>query len=272
MRKTSTIVFAAAVVTLGAVGSAFSADIARRAPVYKAPPPPPLPVYNWTGFYVGLNAGAGIDDSKLNQYPTGDFLTDVNAPQYISIFSNSLSSSDASFTGGFTAGYNWQFGSPWLVGIEGDINYLNLSKSVSIPYTYTGALTGSGTNDLSIKNGWFGTVRGRLGWLATPTFLMYGTGGLAVGHTESSVFSTAPTDNVWSGSESKTRTGWTAGGGVEWMFAPKWSAKAEYLYVDLGSQDYALANGPLNSIPTFTQSASADYRYSIVRAGVNYHF
>jgi outer membrane immunogenic protein len=264
------------VITLGLLSmasvGAVAADMPMKAPAYL---PAPFAGYNWTGFYVGLNAGAGIDNSNVNQYPTGDFLTDVNAPQYISLFSNSLSSSDTSFTGGFTAGYNWQFGSPWLVGIEGDINYLNLSKSVSIPYTYVDPLTGTGTNNLSVKNGWFGTVRGRLGLLATPKFLVYGTGGLAVGHTESAVYSNSPSASgpyVWSASESKTRTGWTAGGGVEWMLAPRWSAKGEYLYVDLGSHDFVLANDPLNPTPTFTQSGSADYRYSIVRAGVNYHF
>ena len=72
---------------------------------------------------------------------------------------------------------------------------------------------------------WFGTVRGRLGYLITPTLLIYGTGGFAYGQVDAWGFSS-------------THTGWTAGGGVEWMFAPHWSAKVEYLYVNLSGKQW----------------------------------
>ena len=97
-------------------------------------------------------------------------------------------------------------------------------------------------NATSDKLDWFGTVRGRLGFLATPTFLLYGTGGLAYGRVASAtVNSFTATPDIYTGSTSTTRAGWTAGAGGEWMFAPNWSAKAEYLYVDLGTVGYNVA-------------------------------
>jgi outer membrane immunogenic protein len=132
---------------------------------------------------------------------------------------------------------------------------------------------------------YFGTVRGRIGVLATPTLLVYGTGGLAYGGIHSSTLigqaiAGAPAvPNIYSafGSVSNTRVGWTAGGGVEWLFLPNWSIKLEYLYYDLGSVTYGLS--PLqnfNSAGTlFTSGASvsrARFTGNIARAGLNYHF
>jgi len=103
---------------------------------------------------------------------------------------------------------------------------------------------------------WLGTVRGRVGFLATPALLMYGTGGFAYGEVKVSTSITqSNTDcanfgagscvasNAATSGESQTRAGWTAGGGFEWLFAPQWSAKAEYLFYDLGSVTFS--NGTL---------------------------
>ncbi len=131
-------------------------------------------------------------------------------------------------------GYNFQF-NQFLIGAETDFQGTSLSGGGNnapltlfpSPYstansflTPIGAITGA-----NISLPWFGTVRGRVGYLFTPTLLIYGTAGFAYGQVDAFGFN-------------NTRTGWTAGGGVEWMFAPHWSAKVEYLYVDLSSNGH----------------------------------
>ena len=138
-------------------------------------------------------------------------------------------------------------------------------------------------------------MRGRVGWLVTPTFLIYGDGGLAYGgvrgSTDVNAFFTPggphSDANSWtdaSGSLSTTQVGWTAGGGVEWMFMPSWSLKVEYLYYDLGHATWA--NSPNSSFQTLdfgelpagtitaTNISTSTTRFTgnIVRAGLNYHF
>jgi len=134
---------------------------------------------------------------------------------------------------------------------------------------------------------YFGTVRGRLGWLAYPSLLVYGTGGLAYGGVKSSM--TANQTNInfspgiqfnpsASGGISQTRTGWTAGGGFEWMLDPHWSTKVEYLYYDLGNVTYntLLVDGcpACGTFPFFTNSVQTTTRFNgnVVRVGLNYQF
>jgi outer membrane immunogenic protein len=145
---------------------------------------------------------------------------------------------------------------------------------------------------------YIGTVRGRLGWLVTPTLLLYGTGGLAFGGVSANLAyaqwnnsTDFYPDNTFgpafgSANFSNTQVGWTAGGGLEWMFLPNWSAKVEYLYYDLGSirvssampASYSVAAIP-DFAPAFSgvwattlTTASMRFNGNIVRAGVNYHF
>ncbi len=122
------------------------------------------------------------------------------------------------------------------------------------PVSNTGLLTplvtGNGGN-LGLP--WFGTVRGRAGYLFTPTLLLYGTAGFAYGERGRL-------------RRSNTSTGWTAGGGVEWMFAPHWSAKLEYLYVDLAS------SGITGAFTGWELGKNFHPQINVVRAGVNYHF
>ena len=145
---------------------------------------------------------------------------------------------------------------------------------------------------------WFGTVRGRLGWLATPNVLLFGTGGFAYGRVSDSAnwMFTAPPGFVlnfdlglngvgWSctngvicfaGNSSAVRSGWTAGGGAEWLLDQHWSAKIEYLFVDLGTDTVRVVNIPAFATPPgFTGSSfNAAFRdqFNIVRLGLNYHF
>ena len=138
------------------------------------------------------------------------------------------------FVGGAQAGYNWQIGS-WVLSLEGDIQATGANDTFA-PWKFS--------------NPWFGTVRGRVGY-AFSNIMFYGTGGLAFGELRGETFGL---------SESHTTAGWTAGVGAEFGFAPNWSAKVEYLYVDLSNTQFTI---------TGVQNG---YRFGLVRAGVNYHF
>lgn len=255
---------------------ALAADI-----VYKAPPPPP-PVWSWTGFYLGLNAGAVVNDSSYNTYPTGCYIAPApcaGGPPLNPFRSASATFNGAALTGGVQAGYNWQTGR-MVWGIEADWNGTGQNQTInqSIVLPAPPFAVGNFLNTTSEKMNWFGTVRGRVGFLATPSLLLYGTGGLAYGHVSSSTTdSFTATPDVYNASVSTTRTGWTAGAGTEWMVAPKWSLKAEYLYVDLGTLSYTVpcVNGVASCtapVPPPTYQTDLRLRDNIFRVGVNYRF
>jgi outer membrane immunogenic protein len=208
------------VLALG-VASASAADLVRprhEMPV-KAPAYVP-PLYDWTGFYVGINGGYGFGHSEFS------------APSASSGFNV-----DGGMVGG-TAGYNYQIGHA-VLGIEGDMD-ADWAKGSTICAGVT----------CTTKNDWLSTVRGRLGY-AAGRFMPYITGGAAFGDIKTSI----PTI----GNASETKAGWTAGGGVEAKIAGPWSAKLEYLHVDLG-HGASIAG------------SDASYHTDIVRAGINYKF
>ncbi|TLG73975.1 outer membrane beta-barrel protein [Methylocystis sp. B8] len=269
-------------------GTALAADL----PHYKAPlPPPPPPPPLWTGFYVGLNAGgtwANNNSIYVTNWPAGGAFSVANL-----LLSGSLSANNgAGFIGGGQIGYNWQFYNGSLVaGIEADIQGIAGSRGGSnswaaVPIaTITIGDTPVPINLLSNVNvrrslDYLGTVRGRLGWLFTPTLLVYGTGGLAYGGVNVNVsnFQALTLGGLiipaqfGAGSLSDTRVGWTAGGGIEWMFWPNWSAKAEYLYYDLGTAAGSAVNVGLAGTVVSISQFSTRFNGNIVRAGVNYHF
>jgi outer membrane immunogenic protein len=274
------IVLAVALVAIGAA-PVLAADL-PAAPVYSNAPPVVAPVYNWTGFYVGLNAGGAISDTSYNTYPTGCYVAAApcaGGPPQNSFRSALATFNGGSFTGGGQAGYNWQSGSA-VFGIETDINFTGQNTSINqlialpVPPFVPGSFFLNSTSD---KLDWFGTLRGRAGFLATPTLLLYGTGGLAYGHVASTtVDQVTTTPDFYSASASTVRVGWTAGAGAEWMFAPNWSAKLEYLYVDLGTASYNVpcSNGVAFCLQTPPPTYQTDLRVrdNIVRVGVNYHF
>jgi outer membrane immunogenic protein len=152
------------------------------------------------------------------------------------------------FVGGGQIGYNWQgIGSPWVFGLEADIQGASIRNSESSP--------GLGITVNGRMNA-FGTVRGRLGY-AWDRFMIYGTGGWAYTRTQLNATSAfgSVSDSDWS-------SGWTAGGGIEWGFWDRWSAKLEYLYVDTGDINMALGPVPI----------SGNFNFNVVRVGVNYRF
>jgi outer membrane immunogenic protein len=205
--------------------SASAADLSL-APLYKAPPSQLTQAYNWTGFYLGANGGGGWGRSYWN------------APSDRIGLSGALA--------GGTAGYNWQMGRA-VVGLEGDVDWAHLQGTNSSALCPGGCTT---------SDNWLSTVRGRVGY-AFDRVLPYVTGGLAVGDINAATpgFAGASTTNA----------GWTVGGGLEVALPGNWSAKAEYLHVDLGRFNCGTNCGVA---PTDNVSMHDD----VVRAGVNYHF
>jgi outer membrane immunogenic protein len=264
-------------ITLAALiaGPAMAADLPVKAPITGAPLVMP---YSWTGFYVGGNAGyAWADPDITSNYscPAGTGCSVSNAINLANITTASTGRLSATgFTGGAQAGYNWQSGSV-VLGVETDFNALDLkgSRSAVVPSATTSSIFNPST---SIDTGWLFTLRGRAGFAVAPAVLLYATGGLAVTKATlaNAYFTTNNPANVGAGasSDSKTLTGWTVGGGIEWALNLNWSLKVEYLYADFGS---------LSSIATITGpgfananlfSTSTDLRTHIARAGINYKF
>jgi outer membrane immunogenic protein len=260
------IAIAGLVAALGSLGVASAADLAR--PMYtKAPPPPPM--YNWTGFYVGVNVGGSWGHQDVTGAGTGPLGTFV--------ITNSTHVDGV--IGGGQIGYNWQgMGSPWVFGLEADIQGSGQKGDGAFgvaggPFTIPGGPTVTIPPSAAAyedKLDWFGTVRGRIGYAIGDQgrWLPYITGGLAYGEDKisgsGSLGSIAGLTPV-AFSQSKTDVGWTVGAGIEWAFWDKWSAKLEYLYMDLGdSQTIVLAPAA-----TLTTNHMTD---NIVRVGANLHF
>jgi outer membrane immunogenic protein len=225
------------VTSLGATG-AQAADLAAR-PYTKAPAMVTT-VYDWTGFYVGVNAGVGIGRDR-----TIHDLAGAPSP-------SSLYLSPQGGLGGGQIGYNWQTGSllgPLVYGVEADIQGAGLSDNRTNlpPIAYTSS------------SDWFGTVRGRLG-LATGPVLSYVTGGYAYGNVKSSILEAG----VTAFSTNRTQGGWVIGSGVEAALGGNWTGKIEYLYLNLGNNTDAFT-----ALAT-PQTVSTEVREHIFRVGLNY--
>jgi iron complex outermembrane recepter protein len=243
--------------TLPSPAGVFWADTSRPT-ITKATPAswvPPAAV-NWTGVYVGINGGFTYGGSDWTDSVTG------TASDWFST---------EGFVVGGTVGANYQVGS-WVVGVEGDGDLATSSGFGTFTTTSTSGLCAGGCNT---KNSWLSTVRGRFGY-AFDRFLVYGTGGAAFGDIQAN-FTNDPVT-------SSTVTGWTAGGGAEYALGSGWSAKAEYLFVDLGNggcttgcaiqtanQNPATAAlTPLG--PPIIPNVTVKFYENVFRAGLNYKF
>jgi len=272
-------------------GAASAADLGRPAPapVYTKAPIAPQPL--WTGFYAGVEGGYGWSSD-----PTVSFSN--NDPAAARLFTlnpiPAISFPDRGAFGGVTAGYNWQIGRNWLVGLEADFSWSDIKGSGSNSILVFGSGEPLGTN-VNQKLDWFGTVRPRIGWLASDNLLLYGTGGLAYGRIEESTntANTGPLDlgpaffsgfviscpahsTCYAGYSTKDMMGWSAGAGTEYRVpGTAASLKLEYLFVDLGP-------GPtLNSVNTFivppgvpssVSGSVSRSEFHTVKAGLNWHF
>jgi outer membrane immunogenic protein len=217
-------------VVLACVGIAALGGVATAADLPPSPAAPYYkapavyaPAYTWSGLYIGINGGGAWGHSSWTT--TDGFST----------------------TGGFvggTIGYNYQMDQA-VLGIEGDIDWANINGSTS---------PGCPASSCKTNDDWLSTVRGRLGY-AADHFMPYVTGGLALGDIKASLPGFA--------GGSATNAGWTAGGGIEFALPGHWSAKAEYLYVDLGNFSCGTC-GPTPQTVSFTAN--------LFRGGINYRF
>lgn len=255
--------------------SAFAADLPARtytkAPVYVEP------IYNWTGFYIGGNLGYSWGRSS----DTSSLTNTAGTVLFASTDKTDLNG----VIGGGQIGYNWQM-QGWVWGLEADIqgsgekgtrNFLCPIGVCSPPTLAGGPLTNAFLVPgaavpvaLSQKIDWFGTFRARAGILVTPKVLLYATGGMAYGEVNSSdAIGVVPT----AFSSSTTNVGWTVGAGIEGAIGGNWTAKLEYLYVDLGK----VSGSFLTALPAFgggvlTGNYSSRITDNVLRVGINYRF
>lgn len=255
-------IFGAVVFVALTSGSAFAADIAPR-PYTKAPAVAPL--YDWSGFYAGLNGGGawGNGTGRFNSSSDPTFFTNIGGFNPFDL----RAEHEGGF-GGAQAGYNTLIG-VWLIGLEADIQGADIGRNAVVTFPGSGPSVPSTTTSRDHLD-WFGTVRGRLGYVADRV-LFYGTGGLAYGGVNSSFSTVAspPPNETTIGTSSGTRVGWAAGAGIEWAFASNWALKAEYLHLDLGYTDVV---GIFLPTPINTITYRFDHQIDTVRLGINYKF
>jgi outer membrane immunogenic protein len=230
-------------VAVGALALGATAASAADLPAYTKAPPP-IVIYDWTGFYIGVSGGGSLGTSTHIDRLTG--------------LGDTLGYNVKGGLFGGTLGYNWQMSSI-VIGLEGDGSWV--SEVGSHP---DDGLVGDPAFTSFTKETWLGTARGRVGY-AVNNLLFYGTGGYAVAGVQAGVKSTA-TNFVFDSTTSR-RNGWTAGGGLEWGFAPNWSAKFEWLYMRFESKPLIT----VNLGPGFDRS-SVPLDDNVVRAGINYRF
>lgn len=267
-----------------------------RADGYAAPQaaaaPPMLTVSSWAGAYGGINGGYAWNDNSA------DFLGDQDggAGSTMVDFAFGVVSANLTqfplgldgngFVGGGQLGYNWQHGKDWVAGVETDLQFADVDGDGVSTGVFPGLnVTAVAQQDLK----WFGTLRGRVGFLPAEHVLLFGTAGLAYGKTDASAsiatnvaaaVGGAPGNTFLlcppilaciAGSDSKTSLGWTIGGGFEWALWDHVTFKGEYLHVDLGDQTVSLvAQSPATG--NGFASASFDNTFEIIRGGVNFRF
>jgi outer membrane immunogenic protein len=206
--------------------------------------------YNWSGFYVGANAGWAWGRQSTAPIISG------SGPV-------STSTAISGVIGGGQIGYNWQF-NRIVLGLEADFQASGQNGDFTTNNSVAGVTVTKTANE---KLDYFGTVRGRIGYTWSQ-YLAYFTGGWAYGHaTFSGVDAAIGAFDVFSG-PGNMANGWTVGGGLEWAFLDRWSAKIEYLYVDFGSDSRTSITNTARNVT----GTSNDLTDNIVRVGVNYRF
>jgi outer membrane immunogenic protein len=255
---------------------------------------PAEPIHNWNGFYVGGSLGGGWDDGDIRNTvtstfcnePLGGCAADATVDALAASILQRFDTEPDGFLGGGQVGYNRQFGR-FVGGVEADFfgaditgrgKGTNTQPVIGFPNTIT--VNGTGKQEVD----YLGTVRGRLGWTPIAQLLIYATGGLAYGHVEASTrFSErvngpcfcGPFPTSAAGSDD-WRTGWTVGGGGEWMVAPHWSIRGQYLYYDLGEIRFHQTITQTNAAGLEFFSAgvrsTAEFKGSVATVGLNFMF
>ena len=278
--------------------SALAADLPAKAPIYTKAPVYVDPGYDWSGFYVGGNVGYSWGNSSGTQT-----LTDPGTGTLLNSAATKFNMDG--IIGGAQIGYNWQR-DKWVFGLEADIQGSGQAGNGSAvcaggTATVLNSLCAVGhrgdtapfnvpafpvTSTLAESLDWFGTVRGRIGGLVDPKVLLYATGGLAYGEVSASntvggfnitgpqgVNGSTITPFAAGYSNSSLRVGWTLGAGVEGVISGNWTAKLEYLYIDLGNVSGSFVTPLIAPSGAFaTSSYSSHITDNILRVGVNYRF
>jgi outer membrane immunogenic protein len=245
MRRRSLTLLALATIGLAA-SQASAADLPRKAPAYVPPAPPP---YVWTGCYIGGNVGAAFAHVDVTNVVTGG---------------SGSRSSETSFAGGGQIGCDYQFYNSWVVGIRNMFDGTDIHRTRTFALDPTVFPTGGGSVETKVK--WFDALTGRLGYLVAPNWLIYGQGGAAWTKAEVTAFNGL---GAQIGSISgNSRTGWVAGGGVEWMFVPHWSVFVEYNYMGFGTRSSSFVACGVANCGVFSAKANVQD----VLVGVNYKF
>ncbi len=233
------------------VSGALAADIPARSPAIAPAPVVFAPLFTWSGFYIGVNAGYAGD--KFD-YPFGGYIYDTP-------YGGSASVTSSGFIAGGQIGYNYAFGGGFMLGLEADYQFANVEGRVNLAINDPISAAVEAGSELTS----FGTVRGRIGF-GWDRALIYATGGWAYGRVKSS--GSIGLGGFGGGlSRSQSANGWTVGAGVEYALTNNLSFKTEYLYVDLGDKtlyaaDYGFATARLD----------VDTRFHVVRAGLNWRF
>jgi outer membrane immunogenic protein len=249
----------------------------------QAPPPPPAPVYNWTGWYVGVNAGASFGNVKTDfnaPATAGVIFNSGTFPAFANVgFAGSNTEYPSGFMGGGQIGYNWQVSPIWVVGFEADFQGALERDSNTLTSNFTGApligsnatVTGSTVLDYQTKIEWFGTARLRAGYVwGNGNVFSYVTGGFAYGKVDVEGTSTVsgvinppfflpPFSATAAIGHSQVNTGWVVGYGTEGVIdfwgARNWTWKIEGLYMDLGHLDATGPGASFSKVVRFTPSA-----------------
>jgi outer membrane immunogenic protein len=245
-------------------------------------PPPVASPPAWGGLYLGVNAGY-LAPNLASRLQSGPYYA-AAMPFAALAMGQAQFANAGGAVGGAQAGFNWRLYRNFILGIEADIQGLSrgggpgaLSTLGAVVTSQNAAAVVSTSIGVSGALDYLGTARGRLGWLATPTLLVYATGGVAFGKTHANMTIVQNDGTAFPGLGdalfSGGLAGWTAGGGVEWMFWPNWSAKAEYLHYDLGVTRLLAALSPAGLVaPYIGVQSRTDFAGDLGRLGLNYHF
>jgi outer membrane immunogenic protein len=233
-----------------------AADMATKAP----PPAAAQPAPTWTGWYTGVNGGWGWLDKKQN-------IVITTSPALGGYPATTTGTDPKGGFGGVTVGYNWQRGNV-VFGLEADIDASSIRNSFSgrVINAFGDTLT-TAEKDLNYVS----TIRGRLGF-AFNNVLVYGTGGFAFGGVKNNLVDTlfVPPGGTVTMQRDTTERGYVVGGGIEYLIAPRWSLKAEYQYIDLGSYTLSSPEVPPSGFIFSTNKIVNEFH--TVRAGLNWHF
>jgi outer membrane immunogenic protein len=228
---------------VGFTGAASAADLPAKAPT--AIPAAPVQ-FTWTGCFAGVHAGGAFSDDKI--HTSGDF-------------------SSAGFIGGGQIGCDYEFASAWVVGVEGRAAWSSLTSSTPGRGVGFGGLTFP--TQYTVSNDFLASATARLGYSLVGGWLIYARGGAAWTRENADILFTFPGSGfAVDPSATRTETGWTAGAGVEWAFAPHWSTNFEYNYYDFGRSDFLLTD----TVNRVTFNSNLKDSIHTVTVGLNYHF